>query len=129
MPAIRASAEDYLENILVISRARGVVRSIDIASEMGFSKPSVSVAMKKLRQSGYIAVDEDGFITLTSKGRVAAEAVLDRHATLHTWLRRIGVPDEIAATDACRLEHILSAETYAAIKRIAEESSDGRGLG
>ncbi|MDR1598680.1 MAG: metal-dependent transcriptional regulator [Oscillospiraceae bacterium] len=120
---IRASAEDYLETILVISRARGAVRSIDIAAEMGFSKPSVSVAMKKLRQSGYVAVDGDGFITLTVEGKVAAEAVLERHSTLHAWLRGIGVPDDIAATDACRLEHILSAETYAAIKRIAEEAA------
>ncbi|GHU68734.1 DtxR family transcriptional regulator [Clostridia bacterium] len=122
---IRASAEDYLETILVISGARGSVRSVDIAAEMGYSKPSVSVAMKKLRQANYILVDEDGFITLTEAGRVAAEAVLDRHATLNEWLRGIGVPDDIAATDACRLEHILSPETYAAIKRIAEESARG----
>jgi Mn-dependent DtxR family transcriptional regulator len=120
---LRASAEDYLETILVVSRARGSVRSIDIAAELGFSKPSVSVAMKKLRQSGYIIVDEDGFITLTDQGQVAAEAVLERHATLNAWLCGIGVPGDVAAADACRLEHILSAETYAAIKRIAEESA------
>ncbi|GHU70177.1 hypothetical protein AGMMS49992_02080 [Clostridia bacterium] len=117
---IRASAEDYLETILVVSRARGAVRSIDIAAEMSFSKPSVSVAMKKLRQSGYITVDEDGFISLTKDGQAAAEAVLDRHATLNAWLCAIGVPPDVAAADACRLEHILSAETYSAIKGIAE---------
>ncbi|MDR1569235.1 MAG: metal-dependent transcriptional regulator [Oscillospiraceae bacterium] len=116
---MRASAEDYLETILLLSRRRGMVRAIDVATEMNFSKPSVSVAMKKLRMQSLIEVDEDGNITLTPDGSAEAERVLERHATLNDWLCRIGVPEEIAQTDACRLEHILSAETYDAIKRYA----------
>ena len=111
------SAEDYLETILMLQRKNGMVRSIDIASEMDFSKPSVSVAMKKLRAGGYIEMGSDGHITLTKEGMVAAESVLERHTMLTDWLIRIGVERSIAADDACRIEHVISAESFEAIKR------------
>ncbi len=114
---IRSSAEDYLETILLLSRKTGVVRSIDIVEEMGFSKPSVSVAMKKLRQNDLIDMDADGFIRLTAKGQEAARQVYERHSTLYDWLVSIGVNQTVAAADACRMEHILSEETFQAIKK------------
>jgi len=114
---IRPSAEDYLETILLLYKKTGAVRSIDIVGEMGFSKPSVSVAMKKLRQDGLIEMDADGYITLTGEGELAAERVYERHSVLFDWLVRIGVGKAAAATDACRMEHILSEETFSAIKR------------
>jgi Mn-dependent DtxR family transcriptional regulator len=119
---IRASAEDYLETILLLSKKIGAVRSIDIVSDMGFSKPSVSVAMKKLRESQMIQVDKDGYITLTQKGEQAAEQVYERHSTLYDWLRSIGVGETTAAADACRMEHVLSEDSFSAIKRLFEES-------
>lgn len=125
--AIRASAEDYLETILLLTRKTGSVKSIDIVEEMGFSKPSVSVAMKKLSQGGLIHKDEDGFITLTEKGREAAESVYERHSVLFDWLVSIGVSERAAAADACRMEHILNDETYEAIKRQVAEKSAGNG--
>jgi len=114
---IRASAEDYLETILLLTRKNGTVRSIDIVDDMGFSKPSVSVAMKKLRENELITMDEDGRITLTENGRQAAEQVYERHTLLCDWLVSIGVDEKTATVDACRLEHILSQETFSAIKR------------
>ncbi|MDR0964621.1 MAG: metal-dependent transcriptional regulator [Clostridium sp.] len=113
---IQASAEDYLETILLLSRENGSIRSKNIVEEMGFSKPSVSVAMKKLREKELIHMDADGFITLTSKGNEVANQVYDRHSTLYNWLLRIGVSEATAATDACRMEHILSDETIQKIK-------------
>ena len=118
---IRASAEDYLETILLLSKKMGAVRSIDIVGEMGFSKPSVSVAMKKLREDGLIQMDPDGYIILTEKGLEAAEQVYGRHSTLYDWLIKNGVSEKIAALDACRMEHILSDETFDMIKRQTEE--------
>ena len=115
---VRASAEDYLETILLLSRKIGPVRSIDIVGEMGFSKPSVSVAMKKLRETGYIEMDAEGYITLTNKGGQAAEHVYQRHSTLFDWLVSIGVPEKTAAADACRMEHILSEDAFTAIKNL-----------
>jgi Mn-dependent DtxR family transcriptional regulator len=115
--AIRASAEDYLETILLLTRSSDAVRSIDIVAEMGFSKPSVSVAMKKLREGDYIKMDDDGHITLTPKGQAVAAQVYDRHLTLYNWLVSLGVSDDIAAADACRMEHILHDESFEAIKR------------
>jgi Mn-dependent DtxR family transcriptional regulator len=114
---IRASAEDYLETILLLTRKNGTVRSIDIVDDMGFSKPSVSVAMKKLRENELITMDEDGRITLTENGRQAAEQVYERHTLLYDWLVSIGVSEKTATLDACRLEHILSRESFSAIKR------------
>lgn len=123
---IRASAEDYLETILLLTKKTGSVRSIDIVGEMGFSKPSVSVAMKKLRESDLIKMDADGSITLTDKGRKAAEQVYERHATLYEWLMEIGVSEANAATDACRLEHILSEESFCAIRSLITDSKQGK---
>lgn len=113
---IHQSAEDYLECILKLSMTRPVVRSVDIATEMNFSKPSISVAMKNLRTNGYIRVDESGFITLTESGREIAERIYERHLVLAEWLQHLGVNEKTAAEDACKIEHNLSPETFAALK-------------
>ena len=113
---IQESAENYLEAILIIHNRQGNVRSIDIANELGFSKPSVSVAMKNLRTNGYIEVDKEGFITLLDKGREIADKIYERHTLLSTWLVRMGVSPEVAAEDACRIEHVISAETCERLK-------------
>lgn len=113
---IQESAENYLEAILIIHNRQGNVRSIDIANELGFSKPSVSVAMKNLRTNGYIEVDKEGFITLLDKGREIADKIYERHTLLSTWLMRMGVSPEVAAEDACRIEHVISAETFERLK-------------
>lgn len=110
------SAEDYLEAILVIQRRRGAVRSIDIANELGFSKPSVSVAMKKLRESGYIEMELDGHIRLLPAGAEIAERIYERHRTLTDFFVYLGVSEEVASTDACKVEHDLSGETFEKIK-------------
>ena len=114
---IHESAEDYLECILKLSKEKPAVRSIDIAVEMNYSKPSVSVAMKNLRLNGYIHVDKTGFITLTDAGRKIAEDIYERHLLLTDWLVWLGVDPQIAAEDACRIEHDLSPESYKALKR------------
>lgn len=114
---IQESAENYLETILVLHKRKGIVRSIDIANEMGFSKPSVSVAMKNLRLGGYIRVDDDGNITLLDKGREIAEKIYERHTLVSNWLTAMGVDPDIAAEDACRIEHVISNETFDALKR------------
>ena len=114
---IQESAENYLETILVLHKRKGIVRSIDIANEMGFSKPSVSVAMKNLRLGGYIRVDDDGNITLLDKGREIAEKIYERHTLVSSWLTAMGVAPDIAAEDACRIEHVISNETFDALKR------------
>lgn len=113
---IQESAENYLEAILIIHNRQGNVRSIDVANELGFSKPSVSVAMKNLRTNGYIEVDKEGFITLLDKGREIADKIYERHTLLSTWLVRMGVSPEVAAEDACRIEHVISAETFERLK-------------
>ena len=113
---IHESAENYLETILVLRNRKGSVRSIDIATELGFSKPSVSIAMKNLRENGYIAVDDSGNITLLEKGRQIAEMIYERHTLLQDWLITLGVDPKIAAEDACRIEHVISAESFQAIK-------------
>lgn len=118
---IHQSAEDYLECILRLSKTKPVVRSIDIAVDMNYSKPSISVAMKNLRLNGYITVDKSGFITLTESGREVAERIYERHLLLTDWFVQLGVPAQIAAEDACRIEHDLSPESYAAIKRHVTE--------
>ena len=113
---IQESAENYLEAILVLQRRKGVVRSIDIANELSFSKPSVSVAMKNLRTNGYIEVDGDGYISLLDKGREIAEKIYERHTLISSWLVRMGVSPETASEDACRIEHVISAETFEKLK-------------
>lgn len=110
------SIEDYLETILSLQKKLGQVRSIDIANEMNFSKPSVSVAMKNLREKDYITVDENGHILLTENGKKQAEDVLEKHTILTGWLVSLGVDKEIAQEDACRMEHDMSEETFAALK-------------
>ncbi|MCM1267636.1 MAG: metal-dependent transcriptional regulator [Bacteroidales bacterium] len=117
------SMEDYLETILLLQKRMGQVRSIDIAGEMNFTKPSVSIAMKNLREKSYITVSDGGFINLTESGRARAESVLERHTILSDWLMRIGVSKETALADACRVEHDLSEESFEAIKRAVQEGS------
>ena len=114
---IHESAENYLETILILKNRKGLVRSIDIAHELGFSKPSVSIAMKNLRENGYIEVDSKGFIELAESGKKIAELIYERHTFLSAWLENIGVNPKIAAEDACRMEHIISAESFEAIKK------------
>ena len=111
------SVEDYLETILMLQKSKGQVRSIDIANEMSFSKPSVSIAMKNLREKGYITMGSDGYITLTKEGRTRAESVLERHIILAELLMHIGVSEETAKEDACKVEHDLSEESFNAIKK------------
>ena len=116
------SLEDYLETILMLQKSKGQVRSIDIANEMNFTKPSVSVAMKNLREKEYITMDSTGYITLTEAGRQRAENVLERHTILSDWLISIGVNKETALADACKVEHDLSEESFEAIKRSLHSS-------
>lgn len=113
---IQESAENYLETILILTAKNGSVRSIDIATELGYSKPSVSVAMKNLRENGYIDVMGDGSIVLLPPGREIAEKLYNRHTILTDCLRLLGVSDKVAAEDACKIEHILSEESFTAIK-------------
>ncbi|WP_322172657.1 metal-dependent transcriptional regulator [Acutalibacter caecimuris] len=117
MKKIQESAENYLETILILHQRTGAVRSIDIAAEMEFSKPSVSVAMKHLRERNCIVVDPEGFITLTEEGRRIAESVYERHLLFTRWLTSLGVPPQLAAEDACRMEHVVSEDTFRAIQR------------
>lgn len=116
---IQESAENYLETILVLGKRQGNVRSIDIVNEMHFSKPSVSIAMKNLRQSNLIVMDQDGYIALTEAGRNIAETIYERHTLLSEWLMRLGVDEKTASEDACRMEHVISPESFAAIKKHA----------
>ena len=111
------SVEDYLETILVLSKQLPVVRSIDIANELEYSKPSVSVAMKNLRENGYIRMDEQGHITLTETGQSIADVMYERHILLSNWLIYLGVDPQTAAEDACRMEHVISPESFEAIKK------------
>lgn len=113
---LHESAENYLETILILSKRLGNVRSIDIANALSFSKPSVSVAMKNLRLNSYIEVDSDGHITLLEKGREIAEKIYERHTFLTDFLTSIGVDPKVAAEDACRIEHVISSESFAALK-------------
>lgn len=118
---IHESAENYIETIYMLRRRQGDVRSIDIATELGFSKPSVSVAMKNLRENGCIEVDSMGFITLTEEGLEIAERMYERHTLLTDFLVGLGVDAETAAEDACRIEHVISEESFEAIKRFSGE--------
>lgn len=113
---IQESAENYLETILVLKQKSSAVRSIDIVNELGFKKPSVSVAMKNLRENGCILMDSDGYITLTEKGSAIAEKVYERHRLLTDCLVALGVDRETASEDACRIEHVISEESFEKIK-------------
>ena len=121
---IQESAENYLEMIHMLHKRQGYVRSIDIANELGFSKPSVSVAMKNFKENGYITVGDGGMISLTAKGREIAEKIYERHTLLTEWLIRLGVDAQTASEDACRMEHVISEESFAAIRKHAEENLD-----
>ncbi len=116
---INESAENYLETILELSQQLPVVRSVDVANELGYKKSSVSVAMKNLREKEHITVSDAGFIYLTESGRAIAEMIRERHQLLTMWLTRLGVPEDVASEDACKLEHVLSAESFEAIKKHA----------
>lgn len=116
------SAENYLETILILSKKLPVVRSIDVSVELGFKKSSVSVAMKNLREKGHITVSKAGYITLTESGREIAEMIYERHNFLSSWLKSLGVDEKIAAEDACRMEHVISRESFAAIKKAVEQN-------
>lgn len=122
---INESAENYLETILILSKIRPVVRSVDIAEELGFKKSSVSVAMKNLREKEHITVTKEGFIYLTPSGKEIAEMIYERHELLTSWLTQLGVDEKIAAEDACRIEHDLSKESFEAIKKYITEKSAG----
>lgn len=116
------SAENYLETILMLSKRLPVVRSVDISNELGFKKSSVSVAMKNLREKNHITVSDAGFINLTQSGREIAEMIYERHEFLSKWLISLGVPAETATEDACRIEHVLSKESFQAIKDFVKKS-------
>lgn len=124
MKELYESGEMYLETILQLKEKNGMVRSIDIAREMGFSKPSVSIGMKKLRDGNYIEVNDDGYITLTESGLSIAEKIYERHKILTQMLTSLGVNPEIAAEDACKIEHDLSEETFEAIKKHLTQYDD-----
>lgn len=115
------SAENYLESILMLKEQKGSVRSIDVARQMGFSKPSVSRAMGLLRENGYIVVDKEGWIELTQSGLAVASAIYERHCLLSRWLTALGVSAEVAAKDACLMEHDISEETFEKLKAHIEK--------
>ena len=120
---LNESAENYLETILILSQKLPVVRSVDIANELGFKKSSVSVAMKNLREKEHIKVDEQGFIHLTLSGLEIANMIYERHTLLSSWLIHLGVPADVAA-DACKMEHVISKESFEAIKRHVYENKE-----
>ena len=117
MKQLGKSTEDYLETIFLLSKRLKDVRSVDIAHEMGFSKPSVSIAVKKLRSDGHIEVNEFGYILLTEQGATQARRVWDRHRTIYLWLLSLGVSEQNAEIDACNIEHIISEETFLAVRQ------------
>lgn len=114
--AYNESAENYLETILILSQKLPVVRSVDIANDLGFKKSSISIAMKHLREKNLITVTDAGFIYLTDEGKSIAEMVYERHQLLTLFFEKLGVPTDIASEDACRMEHVISKETFAALK-------------
>lgn len=118
---IQESAENYLEAILILNRRSGEVHAIDIAAELNFSKPSVSIAMKKLRENGYVEISEVGHITLTPAGQEIAERIYERHTFLSAWLTSMGVDPVVAAEDACRMEHVISSESFEAIRAFVRD--------
>ena len=121
---IHQSAENYLETILILQKRNGRVRSIDIVNELGYSKPSISIAMKKLRESGHVCMAEDGTLTLTESGMEIASRVYSRHTAITQLFQLLGVSEETAAEDACKMEHSLSDETYRCILAFVEKSRE-----
>lgn len=115
--AINESAENYLETILMLSKKLPVVRAVDISNELGFKKSSVSIAMKHLRENNYIIVSDAGFISLTESGKQIAEMIFERHELISSWLIGMGVSEETALEDACKMEHVISQESFEAIKK------------
>lgn len=120
--ALHESGEDYLETILMLKKNKGSVRSIDVAQELGYSKPSVSRAVSILKAEGHLRVEAGGRLELTESGEQVAQEIYDRHRFLCKWLVGIGVPEEIAAADACRIEHDISPETFECLKRYAQRA-------
>jgi Mn-dependent DtxR family transcriptional regulator len=118
--ALHQSGEDYLEAILVLQNQKGNVRSIDVAQHLGYSKPSISRAMSLLKASGHITMEKDGRLELTEEGRRVAQEIYERHKLLTDWLVWMGVSPEVAAEDACKIEHDISPETFQCMKRHAE---------
>ena len=118
---ILESAENYLETILILKKRLGQVRSIDIVNELQYSKPSVSVAMKQLRENGYIRMDRDGYITLTGTGQEIADRMYERHTLLSNWLMRLGVDEQTAVEDACRIEHVISQQSFEKLRAHAQQ--------
>ena len=116
MDMLNESAENYLETILILSKKLPVVRSVDIANELGFKKPSISVAMKNLRNKDYITVTDAGFIYLTDSGKEIASMIYERHQLISSLLVQLGVPKDIAVKDACKIEHVISQTSFDAIK-------------
>ncbi len=123
---ILESSENYLETILILKRKNGYVRGVDIANYLSFSKASVSVALKSLRENGLISVDEAGDITLLGEGKVIAEKMFERHQFLSVALMKLGVDEDIATKDACKIEHIISPETFEAIKKCVGETYEDK---
>ena len=117
---LQESGEMYLETILILSQQRAFVRSVDISEYMGYSKPSISRAVGILKNAGYILVDKEGYITLTESGRAVAEKIYERHKGLTALLTRLGVSEQVAADDACKMEHVISDETFAALRSLAD---------
>lgn len=122
--SLNESAENYLETILILSQKLPVVRSVDIANELNFKKSSVSTAMKNLREHHYITVTDSGFIYLTDTGQEVAEMIYERHQVLSSWLKQLGVNEEVAIEDACKIEHIISQESFEAIKKLISIKKD-----
>ena len=122
--ATTESAENYLETILILSKKLPVVRSVDIANELGFKKPSVSIAMKNLRENQHITVTEAGFIYLTDSGKEIAEMIYERHQLISAWLQYLGVEKSIADQDACKMEHVISKESFEAIKKHVHDQKE-----
>jgi Mn-dependent DtxR family transcriptional regulator len=120
---IHESAENYLETILVLEKRLDYVRSIDIVNEMNFSKPSVSIAMSKLKENGFIRVDNNGHIFLLEPGREIAEKIYERHTVISGWLISKGVPEKVALEDACKIEHVISEEAFEVFKKEAKTIS------
>lgn len=120
------SSENYLETILLLSKKLPVVRAVDIANELDFKKPSVSIAMKNLREKNQITVSEQGFIYLTESGKEIAEMIYERHLLISSWLTELGVPEEIAVRDACRIEHVISKESFEAVKNYVSSISQNK---
>ncbi len=119
--ALQESGEMYLETILMLSQKNNLVRSVDVAEYMGYSKPAVSRGLAKLKQERYILIDQDGYIALTESGRVVAEKMYERHVLLSSFLMQLGVDEETASQDACRIEHVVSDKSFEAMKKYIEK--------